>query len=277
LAADLHIHTTASDGSCSPHEIVAEALGRGLSALSITDHDTIEGLRPAIEAARGSKLEVVPGVELNTDWKGTEVHILGYYLDYEAPWLQSFFCKLKQARENRVRAILKKLNDLGISLSYKEVEKVAGSGSIGRPHIARVIADAGYAASPEEAFEQYLRRGAPGFVPRQSITPFTAIEIILKAGGVPVLAHPGLMERDELIPEFVEKGIIGLEVFYPKHTPEMIAKYSWYCRKFGLVMTGGSDFHGPEFDYPPIGSCTVSQSTVEILKLLSQKFQEGKK
>jgi len=275
LVADLHIHSTASDGSYSPQEIVAEALACGLSAISITDHDTVEGLKPAIEAARGTGLELVPGVELNTDWEGTEVHILGYYLDYDAPWLQNFFSKLKQAREKRVRAILRKLNDLGISLSYEQVEKVAGSGSIGRPHIARVIADAGYASSPEDAFEQYLRREAPGYVPRQSIDPFTAIDIILEAGGVPVLAHPGLMGRDDLIPEFVEKGIIGLEVFYPKHTPEMIAKYSWYCRKFGLVITGGSDFHGPGFDYPPIGSCTVPQRTVEILKLLSQKIGGG--
>lgn len=268
MYADLHIHSTASDGTLMPEEIVELALKKDLSVISLTDHDTTDGIERALNSAKGTNLEVIPGVELSTDWEDTEVHILGYYIDYHSQQLQEVLHEMRRARDLRAAKIIEKLKGLGISIDYAQVKKIAGQAPVGRPHIARAMVECGYASSIKEAFEGYLQRGKPAYVPRTKIHPYEAISIIEKANGVPVLAHPGLMNRDSLIPALVKKGLLGIEVFYPLHDQEMTEKYKWYCRKYALVMTGGTDHHGPGTEYPMLGEVGVDQQAVEKLKFI---------
>ncbi|MGB4504065.1 MAG: PHP domain-containing protein [Syntrophaceticus sp.] len=268
MYADLHIHSTASDGTLTPEEIVNLALKKELSVISITDHDTIDGIDRALEAARGTSLEVIPGIEINTDWEDTEIHILGYYLEYNSQFLQNTLFKIRQARERRAKLMIDKLAEHGVSLTYEQVKSIAGEATICRPHIAQAMIEGGYVASIKDAFEKYLLRGKPGYVPREKLDPFSAIAIIERANGVPVLAHPGLSERDDLIPAFAKKGLLGIEVYYPFHTPDMVDQYKWFCRKYGLVMTGGTDYHGPGTEYPSLGEVSVSKKDIENLKLI---------
>ena len=268
MYADLHIHSTASDGTLTPKEIVKIALEKGLSCISLTDHDTTDGIEKAMEAARGTDLEVIPGVEINTDWDGAEIHILGYYLDYQLPFFQAFLREMRLSRELRVEAMVKKLADIDVNLTYERVLEIAGEGAVGRPHLARAMMEKGYVSSIKDAFERYLGYGKPGYVPRTKMDPYTAIAVIERAKGIPVLAHPGLANRDNLIPAFTKKGLLGIEVNYPFHTPEMVEQYQWFCRKFCLVMTGGTDFHGPGTEYPSLGTVGVEEKSIENLKLL---------
>lgn len=268
MFADLHVHSTASDGSDNPEKIVQIALSQGLSAIALTDHDTTDGIAAALIEAQGTGLQVIPGVELNTDWEGTDIHILGYYVDYRAPILLGILEEMRRSRLERAEKMLAKLAGLGIRLRSEDVAKIAGEAAICRPHIAQAMVDAGYVASKKEAFEKYIGRGLPAYVPHTKLDPFTAISVIEKARGVAVLAHPGLANRDNLIPALVKRGLLGLEVYYPLHTPEMIDKYRWYSKKYGLVMTGGTDYHGPDSDYPPLGTVSVPMETVEKLQRL---------
>ncbi|HHW28099.1 MAG TPA: PHP domain-containing protein [Syntrophomonadaceae bacterium] len=268
MYADLHIHSTASDGTLVPEEIVELALQKNLSVISLTDHDTTDGIDRALNSAKGTNLEVIPGVEISTDWEDTEVHILGYYIDYHSQQLQEVLYEMRQARDLRAAKIIEKLKDLGISIDYEHVKKIAGKAPVGRPHIARAMVECGYVSSINDAFEGYLARGKPGYVPRIKMHPYEAISIIEKANGVPVLAHPGLMNRDSLIPALVKKGLLGIEVFYPLHDQEMTEKYKWYCRKYALVTTGGTDHHGPGTGYPMLGEVGVDREDVENLKFI---------
>jgi len=236
--------------------------------ISLTDHDTTDGIERALNSARGTALEVIPGVEINSDWEDTEVHILGYYIDYHSQKLQEVLQEMRQARDLRAAKIIEKLKELGISINYEQVKKIAGTAPVGRPHIARAMVECGYVSTIEEAFEGYLERGKPAYVPRTKMDPLTAISVIEKANGVPVLAHPGLMNRDSLIPALVKKGLLGIEVYYPLHDQEMIEKYKWYCRKYAQVMTGGTDYHGPGTGYPMLGEVGVDQEAVENLKFI---------
>lgn len=268
MSADLHVHTTASDGTQTPEEIVDLACKKGLSAIALTDHDTTDGIDLAREAASGTGLEIIPGVELNTDWEDTEIHILGYFLDYRSLYLQEILDKMRQAREERAEKMIAKLSALGVALSYENLKKIAGKATICRPHIAQAMIAAGYVSSIKEAFEKYIGRGKEAYVPRTRMDPFTAIAVIEKAKGVPVLAHPGLANRDNLIPALVKKGLLGIEVYYPQHTPEMIDKYRWYSKRYCLVMTGGTDYHGAGRDYPPLGAVSISMEDVERLRMV---------
>lgn len=268
MYADLHTHSTASDGMLSPDEIVALALKKGLSVISLTDHDTIDGVDKALDAAKGTRLEVIPGIEINTDWENTEAHILGYYLDYNSQSFQDTLHEIRKAREHRAKAMIDKLAEVGVVLTYEQVLGIAGDATICRPHIAQAMIEGGYVSSIKDAFEDYLSRGKPGYVPRVKLDPFSAIAIIERAKGVPVLAHPGLCNRDDLIPAFVKKGLLGIEVYYPFHTLDMVDKYRWFCHKYGLVMTGGTDYHGPDREYPPLGKVGVAKKSVDNLKLI---------
>jgi predicted metal-dependent phosphoesterase TrpH len=268
MSADLHVHTTASDGTQTPEEIVVLACERGLSGIALTDHDTTAGIDLARQAASGTGLEIIPGIELNTEWEDTEIHILGYFLDYQSTYLQGILDKMRQAREKRAKKMINKLTALDIVLSYEDLKKIAGKATICRPHIARAMIAAGYVSSIKEAFEKYIGLGKPAYVPRTRMDPFTAIAVIERAKGVPVLAHPGLANKDTLIPALVKKGLLGIEVYYPLHTPEMIDKYRWYSKRYCLVITGGTDYHGPGRDYPPLGSISVPMEDVERLRML---------
>src|SRR5712692_2308029 len=244
---DLHSHTIASDGTYTPRELVQEAARRGLRVLAITDHDSTEGLADAMdEAAKRRPLEIVPGIEINCDVEGAEIHILGYYMDYEAPWFQAFCREQREERRQRVYRMAERLGSLGVSIEPEEVFALVREGSAGRPHVAQVMVNRGYVKSVREAFDRYLATSGPANVPRKRLTPVEAVRVIRRARGVPVLAHPGLANRDALIPELVEAGLLGIETYYPEHSTLQTTTYREMCARLGLVATGGSDFHGPQ-------------------------------
>jgi predicted metal-dependent phosphoesterase TrpH len=252
-AVDLHSHTTASDGTLTPRELVRRAVQQGVRVLAITDHDSTEGLREAMDEARlHLPLEIVPGLEINCDVPAgpaggaAEVHVLGYCVDWEADWFQQFLREQRDERRQRVYRIAERLAALGAPIDPDEVFAIVKEGSAGRPHVAQVMVKRGYVKSVREAFDKYLRAGGPASVPRKRLTPAAAVAVIRRARGVPVLAHPGLADRDDLIPELVSAGLMGIETYYPEHSASQTAAYRELCTKLGLVATGGSDYHGPQ-------------------------------
>jgi 3',5'-nucleoside bisphosphate phosphatase len=265
---DLHTHTTASDGTLAPRELVRRAAERGVQVLAITDHDSTEGLaEAAAEAARHPPLEIVPGVEINCDVEGAEVHVLGYYVDHEAEWFRAFLRDQRRERAERVHRIVARLGELGLPITAEEVFALVKEGSPGRPHVARVMVQRGHVRSVREAFDRYLRAGGPANVPRHRLTPAEAVAVIRRARGIPVLAHPGLARRDDLIPGLVEAGLLGIETYYPEHSPAQVDAYLTLCRRHDLIPTGGSDFHGPETSrLNPPGSPAVPWSSWEALR-----------
>ncbi|MFZ5642306.1 MAG: PHP domain-containing protein [Bacillota bacterium] len=270
MLADLHVHTTASDGTDSPEEVVARAFTVGLSALAIADHDTLEGIQPAMEEGNRRNIEVIPGIELGTDYGGKEIHILGYMIDLEDRLLLKSLTYFRQTRRDRVNKIIKRLNRLGFPITRERVLEIAGSGSVGRPHIARAMVETGMVLSMEEAFDRYIGEGKPGFEPRVKCTPAQAVGIIIQSGGVPVLAHPGLCQSDELIAALLPEGLAGIEVHHPGHTPEMEKHYLKVCEQYCLLATGGSDYHGMENrKHNVLGARTVQYQTVERIKAVA--------
>ncbi len=250
-AVDLHSHTTASDGALTPRELVKKAAQHGVRVLAITDHDSTDGIREAIEeAVEHPPLEIVPGLEINCDVPAgprggpTEVHILGYCVDWEAAWFQAFLREQREERRQRVFRIAARLAELGMAIEPDEVFALVGEGSAGRPHVAQVMVTRGYVKSVREAFDRYLHAGGPANVPRRRLGPVEAVAVIRRARGVPVLAHPGLAGRDDMIPELVQAGLLGIETYYPEHSAAQTAAYRALCAKLGLVATGGSDYHG---------------------------------
>ena len=245
-AVDLHSHTTASDGTLAPRELVRLAARHGVRVLAVTDHDSTGGLAEAMDEAKSlPPLEIVPGLEINCDLPGAEVHVLGYCRDWEAAWFQEFLGTQREERRQRVYRIAARLAELGMPIDPGEVFALVKEGSAGRPHVAQAMVDHGYVKSVREAFDRYLSMNGPANVPRKRFTPIEAVRIIRRARGVPVLAHPGLANRDELIPELVEAGLLGIEAFYPEHSSGQITAYREMCARLGLIATGGSDFHGP--------------------------------
>jgi 3',5'-nucleoside bisphosphate phosphatase len=266
-AVDLHAHTTASDGTYTPRELVQEAARRGLRVLAVTDHDSTEGVADAIdEARRHPPLEIVPGIEINCDVEGAEVHILGYYPDHEAEWFREFCRAQREERRARVHRMIDRLEALGLSVDPAEVFALVREGSVGRPHVARAMLTRGYVKSVRDAFDRYLGAGKPAYVPREKLSPEDAVRLVRRAGGVPVFAHPGLANRDELIPTLISAGLMGLECYYAEHSPVQTAGYVQRCRDHGLVATGGSDFHGPKVRAATLGIPRVSMAVWEALK-----------
>ncbi len=243
---DLHCHTTASDGLLSPTELVQLASKLGLKGIGITDHDTIQGWKEAEEASIKYQMRILKGVELNTNWKGKEVHILGYEVDSSSNYLTDKLKVMRNARNERMLEILKRFKDLGITISMDEVQQFAQGESIGRPHIAQVLIERGYVRNTREGFERYLSMGAPAYVPRYKLTPEEGIYLIRKAHGVAVLAHPGALRLEEEIPAWVKVGLQGIEVIHSEHTPDDEIRYTKIVQEYQLLPTGGSDFHGEE-------------------------------
>jgi hypothetical protein len=251
-AVDLHSHTTASDGTLAPRDLVALAAKHGVRVLAVTDHDSTNGIAEAREAARGQRgLTIVPGIEINCDVDGAEIHVLGYFLDVEASWLQDFLGEQRAERAARVHRVLEKLAALGMPLDASEVFALVKEGSAGRPHIAQAMVHRGYVRSVREAFDRYLHTGGPASAPRRKLTPEQAVGVIRRASGVPVIAHPGLADRDAMLPSLVEAGLQGLEAHYPEHSAMQTETYLQYCARHDLVATGGSDFHGPAVGHAP--------------------------
>ncbi len=273
---DLHIHTSASDGIFSPSEVICQAYEIGLAGLAITDHDTVDGLGEARSFIQkeGLNLEFIPGIEMNTELNGREIHILGYFIDYSNSSLLYRLREIKKARFTRAHKMVGRLSDMGIKVELKQVEEIAQGDIIARPHIAQALVDNNYAATVEEAFDKYIGKGRPAYVNRYKFLPAEAIELVKTAGGISVLAHPGLIGDDNMIDNIVRLGIEGIEVFYPEHDTGQIAEYSRICREKKLLLTGGSDFHGYDRDSSrgKLGSCGIN---AELMRDI-YNYQENK-
>lgn len=250
-----------------------EAVRRGVRVLGVTDHDSTEGLADALdEAAKHPPLEIVPGLEINCDVEGGEVHVLGYHVDYEAPWFQEFLRGQREERRARVHRIVARLAELGMPIDAEEVFALVKEGSAGRPHVAQVMVEHGYVKSVREAFDHWLHATGPANVPRKRLTPAEAVAIIRRARGVPVLAHPGLADCDEMIPDLVAAGLLGIECWYAEHSAAQTAKYLALCRAHDLVATGGSDYHGERSGrVNPLGHPAVSMTVRDALRAAAER------
>ncbi len=270
---DLHVHTVASDGICTPSEAVAIAKDKGTGILAITDHDTLDGIDEAIDQGRIRNLTVITGVEISTEDTMGQAHVLGYLFDKSAPSLNRALARFRKARQSRAVAILERLKDLGLALDWAQIQDFAQGESIGRPHIARAMQRAGYVYSVEQAFQRYLGRNQPAYISRAKMTPRQAIALILEANGVPVLAHP--WDIQERIGELAAAGLAGLEVYYGGYSVCQRLQLKHLAREYGLVATGGSDFHEPEAGPEhALGAVRVPARSVPLLKERWQKICE---
>lgn len=244
---DLHIHTSASDGVLTPEEIIDIAVEIGLQGIAISDHDTVAGLGRAQQYldTTSYSLDFIPAIELNTDAGEDEVHILGYFIDPENVALNQRLQEIRNSRYHRAEQMVSRLQELGLNITFEQVQALAQGELIARPHIARVLVNNKYATTIRDAFDKYIGRGRPGYVPRYKFLPDEAIELIKNAGGIAVLAHPGLIKDENKVIEIINTGIEGLEVFYPEHSPEQIEELLEFARRHRLLITGGSDYHGP--------------------------------
>jgi predicted metal-dependent phosphoesterase TrpH len=253
MRIDLHTHTTASDGLLTPAALVQAVQVARLDVFSITDHDTLDALEEAEAHARALGLRLIPGIELSAMWRQkTELHILGYFVDPRDAGLLAFLRDRREARRARLLVMLNRLRALGIVLQAEEVLACARDGNVGRPHLARTLAQRGFVSSVDEAFERYLGEGKPAYVPRPDVTIAEAIRAIHDGGGLASLAHPGLHNHDEAIPDLVAAGMDAIEVYHVTHSPGQVTHYRRLAERRGLLVTGGSDFHGPAGrDYGP--------------------------
>lgn len=250
MAADLHIHSTESDGELTPSEIVNEAEKIGLNTIAITDHDSVEGVSEALDAAVGKNVTVVPGIELSTTYNNLEIHILGYCMDIDNKELREETHRIIGERKIRAQKIIHKLKNLGVHLSFSRVREIAGGNVIGRPHIALAMIEKGYISSMQQAFTpKYFDNEGRAFVDRYKISPKRAFKLIQDAGGVAVVAHPGLSYRgigldEEDIKKLIEDGLEGIEVYHSAHDNQHKIQYLQIADRYNLLITGGSDFHG---------------------------------
>ncbi|HDP69527.1 MAG TPA: PHP domain-containing protein [Actinobacteria bacterium] len=272
---DLHLHTTASDGTYAPEKLVAFAFKLGLKVIAISDHDSVDGIEPAIKEGKRLGIEVVPALELGSNLKGRDIHILGYYIDFKHPWLRQHLNDLREARRNRALKMVDRLCEMRIDVLPKDVLKIAGdSSAVGRVHLARVMLEKGYIDSIQDAFDTYIGKDGPCYVEKNTYSPQEAIEIIKKVGGVPVLAHPAVSKVDEFIPNFIDSGLQGLEVYHSRHTKQQTVKYKKLAKKLGLIVTGGSDCHGLSGELL-INSVNVPNSVLNNLKKLKISSSDG--
>jgi 3',5'-nucleoside bisphosphate phosphatase len=246
---DLHVHSTFSDGSFTPTELVTMAKKAGLTAMALTDHDTTGGIAEFLREAEKDELIRIPGVEISAEVQKGTMHILGYFINYTDPELENTLVQIRSGREVRNKQILKKLNDLGFVLSWDEVASFAGEEVVGRPHFAQAMMKKGYVSSTAQAFNRYLKKGKPAYANRFRFSPEDSIKAIRAAGGVPVLAHPLTLELDsaslkKYMAELKEIGLQGVEVYYSEHSREQVKEYLELAQELGLIATGGSDFHG---------------------------------
>lgn len=249
MSIDLHVHSTFSDGTMSPKELVVYAKKKGLRAISITDHDTVDGVGEALVSGEGERIEVIPGIEIGAKYGDTTVHILGYFFDMNHPDLKKKLKKIQDARVERNNEILNSLRRLGVNISEAELRAVSLVGQTGRPHIARMLMNKGVVKSFDEAFTKFLRQGAQAYVPRFVYAVEEMLDVIRLAGGVGVLAHPMQLQNSgenlqTAVKELTAFGLGGIEVFYPTHSKKTRAILMKYAQDCNLLMTGGSDYHG---------------------------------
>lgn len=266
MRLDLHIHTTASDGSWSPEAVVRGAAEGGLDVISITDHDTAAAVAPAREAARDLRIEVIAGIEVSSTFQGQDVHILGYFIDPAAQGITAHGRRAGKRREERMREMLARLAHQGIEVPFEAVERAAGPDRvvIGRPHLARALVDAGHASSVYEAFDRLIGDDCDAFVPTHLLDPVGAVEVVVSGGGIPVWAHPPGELVDTLLPPLREAGLRGLEVYRPRNRKADVLRLESICKTGGLLTTGGSDWHTPDAG-SDLGDFYVTADEVEGL------------
>lgn len=245
MIGDLHLHTTASDGRLEPKDIVSLAHKVGLDVIAITDHDTVNGVKPALDAAQSlPSLIVIPGIEINTDVPHGEVHILGYFVDYADRKLAVTLQKLRSSRQERAQQMISKLNKLGLNIEWKRVRELAQGGSVCRPHIAQALFEKGCVSSEKEAFDKYIGHDGPAYVERFKLLPTEAVKLVKEAKGLPVLAHPAdIVDLDELVTKLKASGLIGIEAYYRGYAQNTIDRLLGIAKRLDLVTTGGTDYH----------------------------------
>lgn len=270
--ADLHVHTFYSDSTFSPEEVVACARAKALAAIAICDHDCIDGIEPSAKIGARLGVEVIPGVELTVEKADAEIHILGYFIDWRNHLFQKRMKEIQKFRVDRINKMVEKMKGGGIEIDPELVFRMAGRGSVGRLHLARAMLKDGKVKSTKEAFEKYIGFSKPYYVSKIKISPQEAIDLIKKAGGVPVLAHPRLIGNDEYIPELARYGLRGIEVYHTDHKAGDIKRYEAMAGQYGLLMTGGSDCHGMGKGRVMLGGVRVPYDLVEKLKNESEKI-----
>jgi len=275
--ADLHMHTNFSDGTYTPEELAGHAKRCGFRAVALTDHDTMEGCARMGVACEASGLEFIPATELTAEHGGHELHMLGYFLDAQNERLATDLAKFQQVRQQRIHDMVARLNEMNVPIRAEAVFALANCRSPGRPHVARTLVQSGFCRSLDEAFERFLRKGKPAWVPKFKISATDAINLIHHAGGLAVMAHPGLNHNDDLIPDLVAAGMDGIECFHTKHSTTMNQRYLMIADKYRLLVTGGSDCHGMSKGKPLIGTIKIPYDCVERLKerVLQRAVERG--
>jgi 3',5'-nucleoside bisphosphate phosphatase len=264
--ADLHLHTKFSDGTFTPEELVLHAQQHGLACIALTDHDTVEGCAPTGAACAAVRMEFIPGAELTAEHQDVEVHILGYFLDIQNKTLLKRLAQFQSVRQNRIHEMVAALNKLGVPLKAEAVFALANCKSPGRPHVARALVKEKLIDNLDEAFERFLKKGRPAWVPKTKMSAREGVELIHQAGGLAVMAHPGLNRTDDIIPDLVDAGLDGIECFHTKHSTVMSERYLEIADKYHLLVTGGSDCHGFSKARPLIGTVRLPYDHVERLK-----------
>ena len=265
--ADLHMHTICSDGAFSPYELVKKTKSLGLSIISITDHDSVAAIPDAIEFGKEFGVEVISGVELSASFDDKEVHILGYFVDYKSQRLIDYLTFFRHERIKRAERIVEKLNNLHVPLRIESVMEHAGTGSVGRPHIAAALVDEGFTNSYQEAFDRFIGNGGPAYERKFNFSPSEAIQLIASSGGLSFLAHPGRFTSDGMLQQLIKAGVDGIEVIHPSHAPEHVLHYRGVTNEYYLLESGGSDFHGgKKRDDTTLGSFFVGEEKVDTMK-----------
>ena len=272
--ADLHLHTFFSDGTFTPEELVERASKLGFAAIALTDHDTVEGCERAAAACAAANMEFISGTELTAEHADTEVHILAYFVDTRNQLLLTRIAEFQSVRQSRIREMVAALNKLGIPLKAESVFALANCKSPGRPHVARALVKEKLIGNLDEAFERYLKKGRPAWIPKTKMSALEGVELIHQAGGLAVMAHPGLNRTDEIIPDLVDAGLDGIECFHTKHSTAMAERYLEIAEKYHLLVTGGSECHGFSKVKPLIGTVKLPYDHVEKMKAAKRLADE---
>jgi len=273
--ADLHCHTTFSDGLFTPEQAVTRARKLGLAAIAITDHDSISGIDRAVACGRDLGIEVVPGAEMSCYVNGIDLHMLGYYFDTRSTEVLDFFTAMRQYRSERARMMVEKLRELGVKVSFDDIRRTAGDAAVGRPHVAQALVSLGAVGSQEEAFRRYIGHAGPAYVPKKKLEPHEAVEFIRRHGGVAVIAHPATYHNDNAVYAAIAAGADGIEVWHPDHSERDVSHYREIAQKNALLVTGGGDCHGGrKGGHIYLGEVTVPYDCVTRLKQRSKERRD---
>ena len=270
IRADLHVHTRASDGDLDPEQAVSQARFSGLDTVAVTDHDTVAGTQEALDSAKKHGIEVIAGVEISAVFEPGTLHILGYFPSYPQGFEQALK-PLQEARKLRFPRMVEKLNRLGIDISLEDVLKIAGNAQVGRPHIAKALINKGSVRDFDEAFSRYLAKGRPAYVEKEKMSPREAVRTILAHNGIPVLAHPFTLDLEKpefrrFIRELADYGLMGIEISYPEHTRSQKRLFAQIAREHGLLITGGTDYHGPGQGGLTIGAYGLDKEALSVFR-----------